>query len=124
MTWTYSGDPSSSQLDELRFVVGDTRSDEPIMQNEEIQYLINTYASSNNQLMYQLFTRAATLFARDIKRSLGPQYEDPTERLKFFKEQAKKYELKLTASGLSVPLYAHEKVFSIGMQNNPPNTGD
>lgn len=120
MTWTYSGDPSSSPLDEMRFTIGDTLQDEPIMQNEEIQYLIDTYGSNINLLMYQLFVRAATLFARDFKRKLGPQSEDPTERLKFFERQAMKYEKKLTVAGLSLPVYNHPKVFSIGMQNNPP----
>lgn len=125
MTWSYSGDPKTSPLDEKRFIIGDVKQDEPIMQNEEIQYLIDTYSSNENKLLYQLFSRAATLFARDIKRSLGPQAEDPTERLKFFKEQSEYYRKLSTSAGLSLPAFAHKKVFRIGMQNNPPyNTGE
>lgn len=120
MSWTYSGSPASSKMDECRFTLGDTVESEPIMQDEEIQYLIDTYGSSPNQLMYQLFSKAATIFARDIKRSLGSQSEDPTERLKYFNERAAVYKTKLVSSGLSLPTYAYPKVFSKGMQNNPP----
>lgn len=122
MTWSYSGDPSSSLIDEKRFELSDTNADEPIMQNEEIEYLINKYGHNDSLLMYHLFIRAATLFARDIKRRLGPQSEDPTERMKFFEKQARKYENKFTVAGLSVPVYAHAKIFNIGMQNNPPHS--
>jgi len=120
MSWNYSGNPASSELDELRFIIGDTNSAEPIMQDEEIQYLITEYGSNRNLLMYQAFVRAATLFARDIKRSLGPQSEDPTERLKFFRDQANSYKAKLNVVGISVPTYNHPKVFHKGMHSNPP----
>jgi len=120
MGWSYSGDPSGSELDECRFLIGDTIQDEPIMQDEEIGYLINSYGTDRNQLLYQLFSRAATLFARDIKRSLGPQSEDPTERLKYFRDTAAQYKAMTASNGLSIPTYAYPKVFRKGMQNNPP----
>lgn len=122
MSWTYSGDPSTSQLDEIRFIIGDTNVNAPIMQNEEIEYLIAEYGAARNTLLYQVFSRTATLFARDIKRSLGPQAEDPTARLTFFKEQADFYKSKLNSAGLSLPSYAYPKVFGKGMQNNPPGS--
>lgn len=120
MSWTYSGNPSDSQLNEIRFIIGDTNEAEPIMQDEEIEYLITEYGNNKNLLMYQAFIRAATLFARDIKRSLGPQSEDPTDRLKFFKDQANSYKSKLAVAGISVPTYNYPKVFHKGMNSNPP----
>ena len=120
MSWTYSGNPADSPIDECRFLIGDTNEDEPIMQDEEIQYIIDTYGPNYNQIKFQLFNRAATLFARDIKRTLGPQSEDPTDRLNFYKQQAASYKAKLAASGLSLPKNAYPKVFRKGMQNNPP----
>ena len=120
MSWSYSGNPASSELDELRFIIGDTNMSEPIMQDEELEYLITKYGSNRNLLMYQAFTRAATLFARDIKRSLGPQSEDPTERLKYFRDQANAYKAKLAIAGISVPVYKYPKIFHKGMHSNPP----
>ena len=40
MSWTYSGDPSQSTLDEVRFLIGDTCPCDQLLQDEEIKYLI------------------------------------------------------------------------------------
>lgn len=121
MSFSYSGDPSASDLDAARFLIGDTDVTAPIMQDEEIQYIIDTHGNGNftNTVRYQLFNRAATLFARDIKRSLGPQSEDPTGRLNFFKEQAEYYRHLVAAGGVSVTPCAYPKVFRKGMMSNP-----
>lgn len=120
MAFTYTGDPSVSELDECRFILGDTNANAPIMQDEEIRYLIDKYGTNVNVRNYQLFMRASTLFSRDIKRSLGPQSEDPTSRLDFFKSQAEYYKSLIVASGISVPKYSYPKTFRKGMHSNPP----
>ena len=120
MSFSYSGDPGASTLDEARFLIGDTDANAPIMQDEEILYIINTYGEGTNTMRYQLFNRVATLFARDIKRSLGPQSEDPTSRLAYFKEQADYYKNLVVIGGVSPTRYAYPKIFHKGMQNNPP----
>lgn len=120
MTWTYSGNPKTNRKDEVRFLVGDTNEAAPIFQDEEIEYLIEEYGENEKALRYQVFNRAATIFARDIKRSLGPQSEDPTKRLEHFQRQAYYYKKLLTEGGVSLPKYAHPKAFKRGMQNNPP----
>ena len=126
MSWTYSGNPANSKLDECRFLISDTNELEPIMPDEEIQYIIDSSNGEDTQLFYQLFSRAATIFSRDIKRRLGPQSEDPTERLKYFSKQASYYRSKMASAGLSLPKYAYPKVFRKGMQSNPiwPAGGD
>lgn len=121
MAFTYSGDPSNSDLDAARFLIGDTDKEAQIMQDEEIMYIINTHGNGNftNTVKYQLFNRAATLFARDIKRSLGPQSEDPTGRLNFYKEQAEYYKHLVAAGGVSIAACAYPKIFRKGMMSNP-----
>lgn len=120
MSFTYSGDPASSPLDECRFILGDTDEQNPIMQDEEISYIIEQSNSNINVLRYNLFTQAATIFARDIKRSLGPQSEDPTARLNHFRQQAELYKHKITANGVSLPKFGYPKVFRRGLHSNPP----
>lgn len=43
MTWTYSGDPSSSVRDAVRFTVGDTDETEELVSDEEIDYLLTIH---------------------------------------------------------------------------------
>ena len=40
MTWTYSGNPGASTLDEVRFLIQDTDTNDQQLQDEEINYLI------------------------------------------------------------------------------------
>jgi hypothetical protein len=41
MTWSYSGDPSVSTVDAVRFLVGDTDHADQQMSNEEIAWLVS-----------------------------------------------------------------------------------
>lgn len=123
MSFSYSGDPSASVLDECRFLLGDTDESNPIMQDEEIEYIIAESSSNANLLRYKLFTQAATIFAREIKRSLGPQSEDPTTRLNYFKAQAAEYKSKIASKGISIPKFNYPKIFHKGMHSNPPWPG-
>lgn len=43
MSFSYSGNPSDSDLDEVRFYVADTDSNDPILSDEEVLFLITTY---------------------------------------------------------------------------------
>lgn len=43
MTWTYSGDPGASALDEVRFLIQDTDTADQLLSDEELAYLIAAY---------------------------------------------------------------------------------
>lgn len=43
MTWSYSGSPDSSDKDEVRFLIGDTDTDEQLLTDEEINYLVDKH---------------------------------------------------------------------------------
>lgn len=43
MTWTYSGNPASSDRDAVRFTVGDTDTTDQLITNEEIAYLLTIH---------------------------------------------------------------------------------
>lgn len=120
MTVSYSGNPSESDLDRLRFLIMDTDTSKALFSDEELEYLIDTYGDNDDMLQYWAFTQAATKFAYQIKRSLGPQSEDPTSRLNFFKARADELKAKIRAKGLSIPKYQAPKQFFKGMQDNPP----
>lgn len=120
MSFTYSGNPKENTRDECRFILGDTDINNPILQDEEIDYIISQSGSDAALLRYKLFTQAATIFARAIKKSLGPQSEDPTDRLRYFQQQAAEYKTKITSRGISLPRFNYPKVFRKGMHSNPP----
>jgi hypothetical protein len=70
MTWSYSGDPSDSSKDAVRFLVGDTNTDDQLVSNEEIDYLIALHGTVNRTAS-EAARAIAAKFARYMSRSIG-----------------------------------------------------
>jgi hypothetical protein len=115
MTATYSGNPAKSDLDKYRFLIGDTEPTDAILSDEEITFILSS-STSENKILCELFEAMANAFARsDIKKSLGPQSVDPTERKKYFENKATYYRRLSTSSGISVPTYKTKNAFYKGI---------
>lgn len=87
MTWTYTGDPTTSPKDEYRFIIGDTDENEPILQDGEVLYVLVTYTDTNLRLAH-LYDAMAQYFARRIKRKVGPIEESPYMRQLHYEKKA------------------------------------
>jgi hypothetical protein len=85
MTWTYSGDPSSSDLDKVRFLVGDTDEALPLMQDEEINFLIKTKGSADGAIQNVLLSIIAVL-AREVDYVIGPESVKASQRLANYRQ--------------------------------------
>lgn len=120
MAWSYSGDPSTSKKDEVRFLIGDTNINQQILSDEEIEYMLKLYPEKN-MLLAKLFEKLADVYGVRIKRSLGPESEDPTSRTDYFKDKANHY-MKLAVSMLGLPILTRTKgselSFKKGMDDN------
>jgi hypothetical protein len=119
MAFSYSGDPTKSELDLIRFTVGDTDASDPILQDAEIDYILATKKTVSGRLALA-FRQCATHYAPTaIKRKLGPQEEDPSNRLAYFREMAAKYERLSNFAGTPPsPEYDSEKIFGKDMMTN------
>jgi hypothetical protein len=52
MTWTYSADPSASDVDQVRFLLQDTDPSFTLLQDEEIQWLIDFWMPKYDSLLF------------------------------------------------------------------------
>ena len=69
MTWTYSGDPSGSSRDAVRFLVGDTDTNDQQITDEEIAWALTQ--RSNTYLAAALIAeRIAAQYARKVDKSV------------------------------------------------------
>lgn len=68
MTWTYSGNPASSNRDNVRHKIGDTDTDDQLLQNEEIDKEIADYGDLDLAAAAAC-DRIVSRFARKIDRS-------------------------------------------------------
>lgn len=61
MAFTYSGDPTSSPRDQLRFTLQDTDSGLQLLQDEELDFLISEWLPRYDSLTYVAAIAAATI---------------------------------------------------------------
>lgn len=76
MTWTYSGNPSSSDRDEVRFLLGDTDTSDQLISDEELDYLLTVHPDdgagySNYEAAAAAARQIAARFTRQIDKSVG-----------------------------------------------------
>jgi hypothetical protein len=72
MTFTYSGNPSSSNLDLVRFLLQDTVSTDELLSNEEITYLLTAWGNPHEaarvgaETIASQFTRLADSTSKSV----------------------------------------------------------
>jgi hypothetical protein len=75
MTWTYSGDPSLSAKDEIRFLIGDTNADKQQLSDEEVMYIVGLHPVATGYPNYYGAAMAARTIASRytdaISKSVG-----------------------------------------------------
>ncbi|MDD5231541.1 MAG: hypothetical protein PHC43_09450 [Candidatus Marinimicrobia bacterium] len=101
MTWSYSGDPSISRLDALRFLSGDTSSGNPMVTDEEIIYT-STGTPNNYMAAAQICRAIATKFSFQVDTNNAGLSISASQRAKAFSDRAKDLEKK---AGKSAGIY-------------------
>lgn len=70
MTWSYSGDPSQSDKDAVRFLIQDTDENDQQMSDEEINWLLTENGSSRNTAVAACRVLAAR-YAGKVDKAVG-----------------------------------------------------
>jgi len=130
MAWTYGGDPSANSRDQIRFLIGDTDTNNQLLQDAEITFLNSQWNSNAYVAAAHACDALAAKFAAksDYSRSVG-DLSISTQ----FGQQADRYrtlgaQLMAQASQATPPspnYYETEndevfgkQIFSIGMDKN------
>ena len=86
MSWSYSGDPSESSVDAIRYLIADTKEEDSFVQNEEIEWAL----SQTNQNLYA----AASIVANALFAQFSALSDEEIGPLKFkYTNRAKNYQL-------------------------------
>lgn len=72
MAFTYSGDPSASDLDAVRFQLGDTDSDSYELEDAEITHALTVYDDDTLHACVYLASAVMGKYAGKLDRSVGP----------------------------------------------------
>ena len=101
MTWSYSGNPASSNRDSVRFLIFDTDTNDQLLSNEEIDYVLTK--ETNVHMAAAMCAEAlAAKFARDIDRSVIGMSANPSRRPEFYLDLADRLRDQVGQSSLSL----------------------
>lgn len=120
--WTYSGDPSTSLADELRFTIGDTDPEYPLLQNEEIAYALELH---ENNLLDTAIYCCQSILAKWVKETTYKTETETvnlTDRINSMKSLISALELRRRKMQTRFPHIPYtEPTFKIGMNDNAPH---
>jgi hypothetical protein len=92
MAWNYSGDPASDRKDEVRFLVGDTDSSDPLVLDEEIEAVLVHYPPAEGKPAWlagaHVADGLASKFARKMQRSIGSLSASAQQQYEHYREVA------------------------------------
>jgi hypothetical protein len=99
MTFTYSGNPSNSPLDEVRFYIQDTNTSDQLLSDEEINYLIAKWypiyvsfilvAANACDIISSKFAREVTYSADGVSIGANELQQKYTQLAKSLRDQYK-----------------------------------
>ena len=103
MAWTYSGDPENSNRDAVRFLVQDTDTNDQLVTDEEIDWLL-----SENSGVYAAAAEAAKAIATSFARLADTDIESVSvkysQKQKQYLQLSTRLEIKATSgAGLAAP---------------------
>ena len=74
MTWNYDGDPADNERDEVRYLAGDTDTNEQLKTDEEIAYAIAEEANIKGAAA-NICEAIAAMFSREVSTKAGASGE-------------------------------------------------
>lgn len=99
MTWSYSGNPASSDKDAVRFHVGDTNPSDPLVSDEEIAFALTQEPNVDLAAAYICEAIAAQL-SRSVNRRVGDVSVNGSDLAKAYQNKANDLRSRANASAL------------------------
>ena len=112
MTWTYGGDPSASALAAIRFLTGDTDTNDQLINDEEIAWTNNQVTGADTattalyEVSYRVMVAIASKFSRLADQSVGDLKVDMYQKATNAREQAKLLYAQASREGTTPTPYA------------------
>ena len=133
MTFSYSGDPSFSEVDALRFYLGDTDAENYYLTDEDLQYLYDTYfeqfghilgvAAFAAEVIAGKFAREIDISADGVSVSIGQLQQRFNELAQSLRDQYRALNISADFSSLTASLALDPTIESLsfgrGFMDNP-----
>jgi hypothetical protein len=119
MTWSYNSNPLTSNLDAVRFLVGDTDITDTQLQDEEITYLL-TVEGGVRFAAYKAAKAIASKYARKVDRNVGDLRISFSQKYRQYLDlaQALKHDMVIHIAPLVLSLSASAKDAALQNSDN------
>lgn len=101
--WNYSGDPTNSNRDAVRFLIGDTNAADPLVTDGEILYLLGEFGAATSAAAAACRAIAAK-FSRQADKTVGDLSISASQRAKAFGARADELDSAVSASLAPIPV--------------------
>lgn len=95
MSWNYSGDPADSAKDLTRFLIGDTDSTDPLLQDEEINWVLGQYNMSAINASIRCCEAIMSKFGRLADEAVGQVKISYSQKAKAYRQIAADLKVRL-----------------------------
>lgn len=121
MAWSYSGNPNSSDIDRIRFLSGDTDSNAPLLQDEEIEFLLSIQVSPTKAARAAVDAILVKL-AQEVDYTIGPEKVSASQRFEQYRMVAKNLanlgDTIVAMPSWRDPMQESKPIFDIGMHDS------
>jgi len=97
MAFTYSGDPAASDLDNLRFTIGDTISTNVLLNDAELNSILATNTSVKGAAVVAV-RRIIAIVSRQVTKAVGDLRLNLSDQIKHYKLLLSELQYSLTLS--------------------------
>lgn len=87
MAWTYSGDPSKTDKDAVRFLTGDTKKEDQLVLDEEIEWVLSIQPEKNLAAA-AVADMIAARFSREADKKIGSLRVQASQRADQYRQLA------------------------------------
>lgn len=112
MSWSYSGDPATSQLDAVRFWLQDTDTTFQLMSDEEIGYLLTTWGDATQYSEVRVAAAAAEVLANRFAREVSTSADGVSVAIGELQDRFDKLALNLRDQWRSLTAYTGSADFA------------
>lgn len=112
MTWTYGGDPAANARDAIRFLTGDTDTNDQLLADEEIAWVNNQVTGSDTATTglyaaaYRCCLMIASKFSRLADQAVGDLRVSMSQKAKAYRLQAEEIRAVADKEGYTPTPYA------------------
>ena len=117
MAWTYSGDPSTSARDMVRFLIADTDNTDPQMTDAELDTLLTLHGAAEDTA-YVCVKYLMTKYARECDYTIGPESVKASQRYKQYKQLYAELKFDRSIKHTTPQTANSTPIFTIGMMDD------